>query len=192
MRALDLRFDSILPSQIGKYDGDLVFTTIKEAPEDAEIPILTDDISIKNLAVLRGKILEKLDEARLEDELIIGIDPGKRTGFSANFLGSEIANSLYMTIDKLIDDIISILSQLRAKKRMIKIGNGNMELTNKITNLLNLRYCSNFDIEIVNEARTTMKIKHFNQRGKRDMLSARYISKRTGHVSSVLPLSRVG
>jgi hypothetical protein len=75
---------------------------------------------------------------------------------------------------------------------MIKIGNGNMELTNKITNLLNLRYCSNFDIEIVNEARTTMKIKHFNQRGKRDMLSARYISKRTGHVSSVLPLSRVG
>ena len=192
MRALDLRFDSILPSQIGKYDGDLVFTTIKEAPEDAEIPILTDDISIKNLAVLRGRILEKLDEARLEDELIIGIDPGKRTGFSANFLGSEIANSLYMTIDKLIDDIISILSQLRAKKRMIKIGNGNMELTNKITNLLNLRYCSNFDIEIVNEARTTMKIKHFNQRGKRDMLSARYISKRTGHVSSVLPLSRVG
>ena len=192
MRELDLRFDSILPSQIGKYDGDLVFTTIKEAPEDAEIPILTDDISIKNLAVLRGKILEKLDEARLEDELIIGIDPGKRTGFSANFLGSEIANSLYMTIDKLIDDIISILSQLRAKKRMIKIGNGNMELTNKITNLLNLRYCSNFDIEIVNEARTTMKIKHFNQRGKRDMLSARYISKRTGHVSSVLPLSRVG
>ena len=170
----------------------MVFTTVKEAPEDAEIPILTDDISIKNLAVLRGKILEKLDEARLEDELIIGIDPGKRTGFSANFLGSEIANSLYMTIDKLIDDIISILSQLRAKKRMIKIGNGNMELTNKITNLLNLRYCSNFDIEIVNEARTTMKIKHFNQRGKRDMLSARYISKRTGHVSSVLPLSRVG
>ena len=192
MRELDLRFDSILPSQIGKYDGDLVFTTRWEAPEDAEIPILTDDISIKNLAVLRGKILEKLDEARLEDELIIGIDPGKRTGFSANFLGSEIANSLYMTIDKLIDDIISILSQLRAKKRMIKIGNGNMELTNKITNLLNLRYCSNFDIEIVNEARTTMKIKHFNQRGKRDMLSARYISKRTGHVSSVLPLSRVG
>jgi len=192
LRELDLRFDSILPSQIGKYDGDLVFTTQREAPEDAEIPILTDDISIKNLAVLRGKILEKLDEARLEDELIIGIDPGKRTGFSANFLGSEIANSLYMTIDKLIDDIISILSQLRAKKRMIKIGNGNMELTNKITNLLNLRYCSNFDIEIVNEARTTMKIKHFNQRGKRDMLSARYISKRTGHVSSVLPLSRVG
>ncbi len=192
MRELDLRFDSILPSQIGKYDGDLVFTTQREAPEDAEIPLLTDDISIKNLAVLRGRILEKLDEARLEDELIIGIDPGKRTGFSANFLGSEIANSLYMTLDKLIDDIISILSQLRAKKRMIKIGNGNMELTNKITNLLNLRYCSNFDIEIVNEARTTMKIKHFNQRGKRDMLSARYISKRTGHVSSVLPLSRVG
>ncbi len=105
------------------------------------------------MTVLRGKILEKLDDVRLEDELIMGIDPGKRTGFSAYFLGSEIANSLYMTIDKLIDEIISILSQLRAKKRLIKIGNGDMKLTNKITNLLNLRYCSDFDVEIVDESK---------------------------------------
>jgi len=170
----------------------LVFTTKKEAPEDTDIPLLTDDISIKNLTVLRGKILEKLDDVRLEDELIIGIDPGKRTGFSVHFLGSEIAHSLYMTIDKLIDDIISILSQLKAKRRMIKIGDGDMKLTNKITNLLNLRYCSDFDIEVVDESRTTVKIKHFNQRGKRDMLSARYISQRSGYVNSLLPLSRVG
>ena len=169
-----------------------MFTTEKEAPEYTDIPLLTDDISTKNLTVLRGKILEKLDDVRLEDELIMGIDPGKRTGFSAYFLGSEIANSLYMTIDKLIDEIISILSQLRAKKRLIKIGNGDMKLTNKITNLLNLRYCSDFDVEIVDESKTTVKIKHFNQRGKRDMLSARYISQRTGDIHSVLPLSRIG
>ena len=170
----------------------MVFTTTKEAPAYSKIPLITDDISTKNLTVLRGKILEKLDYVRLEDELIIGIDPGKRTGFSVYFLGSEIARSLYMTIDKLIDEIISILSQLRAKKRLIKIGNGNMKLTNKITNLLNLRYCSDFDVEIVDEAKTTLKIKHFNQRGKRDMLSARYISQRTGYINSILPLSRVG
>ena len=47
-----------------------MFTTEKEAPEYTDIPLLTDDISIENLTVLRGKILEKLDDVRLEDESV--------------------------------------------------------------------------------------------------------------------------
>ena len=67
-----------------------------------------------------------------------------------------------------------------------------MKLAKKITNLLNLKYCSDFELEFVDESKTTVKIKNFNQRGKRDMLSAKYISRRDGHRHIVLPLSRIG
>jgi len=39
-----------------------------------------------------------------------------------------------------------------------------------------LKFCSNFEIEFVDESNTTLKIKNYNQRGKRDMLSAQFIT----------------
>jgi len=37
-----------------------------------------------------------------------------------------------------------------------------------------------------------LKIKNHNQRGKRDMLSAQFISQRSGISKSILPLSIIG
>ena len=88
--------------------------------------------------------------------------------------------------------LVRILAGLRAKKKIIKIGNGNMRMATKITNLLNLRYCSDFEVEFVVEQRTTVKTKNYNQRGKRDMQSAKYITRREGPRHLVLPLSRIG
>ena len=78
------------------------------------------------------------------------------------------------------------------KKKIVKIGNGDMKLAKKIINLLNLRYCSDFELEFVDESKTSVKVKNYNQRGKRDMLSAKYISRREGPRHLVLPLSRIG
>ena len=38
-----------------------------------------------------------------------------------------------------------------ARHMIIKIGNGDMKMAKKITNLLNLKYCSDFEIEFVDE-----------------------------------------
>ncbi len=65
-------------------------------------------------------------------------------------------------------------------------------LLKKIEKLLNLKFCSSFELEYVDESKTSLKIKNFNQRGKRDMLSAKFISKREGYRYSVLPLSLTG
>ena len=67
-----------------------------------------------------------------------------------------------------------------------------MIIANKIVQLLNLRFCSNFEIEFVDERNTTLKIKNYNQRGKRDMLSAQFITQRNGYWRTVLPLSITG
>ena len=42
------------------------------------------------------------------------------------------------------------------------------------------------------KVKTSLKIKNFNQRGKRDMLSAKFISQREGYRYSILPLSLTG
>jgi len=95
-------------------------------------------------------------------------------------------------MEDLVSHLVRILAGLRAKKKIIKIGNGNMKMAKKITNLLNLKYCSDFEIEFVNEQKTSVKTKNYNQRGKRDMQSAKYITQRKGPRHIILPLSRIG
>jgi len=51
-----------------------------------------------------------------------------------------------------------------------------MHVAKQIVKMLNLKYCSSFELEFVDERKTSMEIKNFNQQGKRDMFSAKYIS----------------
>ena len=166
--------------------------TSSEAPSDIKIHVLYEDILDLEPTVIKGLIMQKLSIAHYSDELLIGIDPGKRMGLSIYYYGREIENSLHISVEDLISHLVKILAGLHAKKKIVKIGNGNMKLARKITTLLNLRYCSDFELEFVDESKTSVKIKNYNQRGKRDMLSAKYISRREGHRHFVLPLSRIG
>ena len=187
-----MNFTSILPHEIPNFDGDVIFTTEKEAPKNSSIPLLFDEITEKNPVVIQGLISQKLNSGLAEDQLLLGIDPGKQIGFSVYYLGNEISTSFFVSIEKLIQQVITILAELKAKQKIIKIGNGDMQMANEIAQLLNLKFCSNFEIEFVDERSTSLKIKNFNQRGKRDMLSAQFITQRSGHSRSVLPLSITG
>lgn len=187
-----MNFDSILPSEIPSFDGDLILTTEKEAPRNSKIPLLFDDITEKDVIVIQGLISKKIDSGLNEDQLLLGIDPGKQIGLSVYYLGNEISSSFFFSIDRLIEQVINILAELKAKQKIIKIGNGDMKMAENIAELLNLKFCSNFEIEFVDERSTTLKIKNFNQRGKRDMLSAQFITQRNGYWKSVLPLSITG
>ena len=125
-------------------------------------------------------------------KLVLGIDPGERTGVSVTYLENEIARAFFVSLDNLIPYIITILAELPAARKILKIGNGDMKTANKILQMLNLKFCSKFEIEFVDESCTSLKIKNHNQRGKRDMLSAQFISQRSGISKSVLPLSIIG
>jgi hypothetical protein len=167
-------------------------TTKKESPDISTKTILHEDILDKHPTVIRGIIIQKLDLSFEQDDLVIGIDPGSRIGISISFSGKEIESSLYNSVDDLVSHVINVLVELRAKRKLVRIGNGDMEIAKKISTLLNLKFCSSFELEFVDERRTSLKIKNFNQRGKRDMLSAKYISQREGYTHFVLPLSITG
>ncbi|HET6517518.1 MAG TPA: hypothetical protein VFG25_04780 [Nitrosopumilaceae archaeon] len=189
---MNLKFDSIIPEQISSYEGNLILTTKKETPEFTTKTILHEDILEKHPTVIRGIIIQKLELGFEQENLVIGIDPGSRIGISIFFYGKEIENSLYNSVDDLVSHVINILAELKAKRKLVKIGNGNMKIAKKISTLLNLKFCSSFELEFVDERKTSLKIKNFNQRGKRDMLSAKYISQRQGYRHFVLPLSMTG
>jgi len=181
-----------LPEEIDSYDGSLVLTTIKEAPENSKKALFHEEIFNKAPAVIKGLMIRKLDSGLNKDELVIGIDPGHRTGLSVFYFDKEIESSIFTSVEELVSHIITILVELKATKKIVKIGNGNMRLARKITELLNLRFCSDFELEFVDERKTSLKVKNFNQRGKRDMLSAKYITQRKGYRHFILPLSRIG
>ena len=181
-----------MPEEILDYKGNLILTTRKESPIRCNKPILDEDVFEKNFTVIRGLMLQKLDLNYHENDLVIGIDPGQQIGLSVFYFGREIESSFHLSIEELVLHIIDILGSLRAKRKIIKIGNGNMDIAKKIEELLNLKFCSSFEVEYVDESKTSLKIKNFNQRGKRDMLSAKFISQRDGYRYSILPLSLTG
>ena len=126
-------------------------------------------------------MIQKLDLGFDQQELIMGIDPGQRIGLSIFYYGREIESSFYSSVEDLVRHIIQVLKGLQAKRKIVKIGDGNMIVAKQIRNMLNLKFCSSFELEFVDERKTSLKIKNFNQRGKRDMLSAKYISQRDGY-----------
>ena len=180
LHVLGLRFDSIIPSDVYYYDGDIVLCTRNETMNKPIVPVIHDDVSYKHPVVLFGLILKKLNKHARSDTLILGIDPGSRTGLSIFYAGHEIGLSFHTPIDDLIQYMIEIISGLDAKKKIIRIGSGNMKITRKICAQFNLHFCSSFELELVNEYGTTPKSRNLNRRGKRDMFSARSIAQRHG------------
>ena len=76
----------MIPEKIQEYDGDIILTTLSEAPKSSKIPALYEDILDLEPTVIGGLIMQKLDSTHCSDELLIGIDPGKRIGLSLSLI----------------------------------------------------------------------------------------------------------
>jgi len=148
---LKLPFDSILPEEISNYSGNLILTTRKEYPPECKKPILDEDVFDQHFTVIRGLMIQKLNLEYDEKDLVIGIDPGQQIGLSVFYFGREIESSFHLSIEELVLHIIDILGNLRAKQKIIRIGNGNMDIAKKIEKLLHLRFCSSFELEYADE-----------------------------------------
>jgi len=192
LRQLGLRFDSIVPEDIPRYAGNVVFTTSEESPQSCGARLIREEVFDQHPTVTRGLLVRTLDNRFGEPDLVLGVDPGKRLGLSVSYYGREIESSIFPSVERLVAHMIEVLGGLRAERKIVKVGNGRMRTAREIGTMLNLRYCSDFELHLVDERRTTMKTKNHNQGGRRDMLSARFISRRDGPARHVLPLSMTG
>ncbi len=145
------------------------------------MPVLFEDILVHHPTVARGLMMQKIMPGFEDEDLVLGIDPGQRTGLSVSYCGMEIDGSFHSSVEALAAHVACILKGLEAGRRIVKIGNGNMHMAGQIIRMLDLKCCPPFVLEFVDEQNTSLKIKNFNQRGRRDILSARYISQRQGY-----------
>jgi len=192
LQFLQMNYDSILPEEVNHSDKRVILTTVREAHKIASNLVLYDEEFDADPTVIKGLITQKLESGMHESSLIIGIDPGNRVGLSVFYFQKEIESSTYTSLDELISHVVKILAALKAERKIVKIGNGNMKIARQIINLLNLSFCSHFELEFVDEHKTSLRIKNYNKRGERDKMSAKYISQREGYRRLVLPLSRTG
>lgn len=192
LRCLKLNYDSVLPEEITSSDKRLILTTIHESSKIPTNLVLFDDEFNYHPTIIRAKIAEKLQSKLGHSSLVIGIDPGSRIGLSIFYNEHEIESSFYTSTDDLVSHIVKILVGINAQRKVVKIGNGTMRIAQHIVNSLNLGFCSHFELEFVDERKTSLKIRNFNKRGERDKISARFITKREGHRHLILPLSRMG
>ncbi|MFZ0185046.1 MAG: hypothetical protein WBV92_03660 [Nitrosotalea sp.] len=192
LKYLKLNYDSVLPEEITCSDKRLILTTM---PESLQIPtnlVLLDDEFDHHPTIVKAKIVKKLQSGLNKSSLVIGIDPGSRIGLSVFYYEKEIESSFYTSIDDLVSHIVKILAGINAQKKVVKVGNGTMRIARHIVNSLNLQFCSHFELEFVDEHKTSLKIRNYNKRGERDKISARCITQREGYRHLILPLSRMG
>ena len=192
LRCLKLNYDSVLPKEITCSDRRLILTTMSESLQIPTDLVLLDDEFNQHPTLVKAKIVKKLQSGLNESSLIIGIDPGSRIGLSIFYYEQEIESSFYTSVDDLVAHIVKILVEINAQRKVIKIGNGTMEIARHIVNSLNLQFCSHFELEFVDERKTSLKIRNYNKRGERDKISARCITQREGYRYLILPLSRMG
>lgn len=192
LKFLKLNYDSVLPEEITSSDKRLILTTARESSKIPTELVLFDEEFDYDPTVIRGKMVQKLESGIHRSSLIIGIDPGNRIGLSVFYYEKEIESSIYTSVDDLISHIVKVLVGLNAERKIVKVGNGNMMIARQIANSLNLRFCSHFELEFVDERKTSLRVKNYNKRGIRDKISARYITQREGYRHLVLPLSRIG
>ena len=202
LRRLGVHFESLLPAQIPDYTGHLVFTTASEFTASCNYngislpPVLFfEDVCNCPPSVTCGLMMRAMGMCSSSgDEIVIGIDPGQRCGLSVSYCGHEIESSIHSSVAGLVSQIICLLGRLPARRRLVRIGDGDMKTANEIIRVLNLGFCSSFETELVDESKTSLKLKNFNRRGRRDILSARCISRRDGHRrhKMVMPFSITG
>jgi len=192
LKYLKLNYDSVLPEEITCLDRRLILTTMSESLQIPTNLVLLDDDFNYHPTIVKAKIIKKLQSRLNDGSLVIGIDPGNRIGLSIFYYEKEIESSFYTSVDELVSHIVKILVGIKAKRKVIKIGNGIMRIAWHIVNSLNLQFCSHFELEFVDERKTSLKVRNYNKRGERDKMSARYITQREGYRHLVLPLSRMG
>ena len=60
--------------------------------------------------------------------LILWIDPVQRIELSIFYYSKEIESLFHSSIEEFVFHIIQILGGLRAKRKIVKIGNGNIKI----------------------------------------------------------------
>ncbi|MDG6983009.1 MAG: hypothetical protein JRN28_00405 [Nitrososphaerota archaeon] len=176
LRRAGLPFSSLLPES-DVSECDLVLTTASESERFGERAMTLECLD-ENPGVFKGQVVSRLGGE--EDLILVGVDPGKRTGLAVFYGRTRLAFGTY-------DSLMAVCSKAKAFARgmpgspmLVRVGNGNKSLAARLIEGFE-KAVPTATVELVDESGTsarTWKIKGI----QRDEVSAAKIAFRKGEV----------
>ncbi|MBI3860149.1 MAG: hypothetical protein HY296_07980 [Thaumarchaeota archaeon] len=150
LRNAGIRFSSFVPGEVAD-ECDLVITTSAEAESFGRRALVLDGLS-EDPAVFKGQVLARLADRPVT--VLIGVDPGVRTGMAVFYGEESLAFYTFDSIEKVCSKVLEFLRMVPTSHALVRVGNGNLPLAMKIASQLNDRGIEG-TIEMVNESGTS-------------------------------------
>jgi len=180
LKSMNISFSSLSPEEASRTNAKIIITTKNEASLIRRKNLIYDFQLDTFPPLFKAKLLKNLSGNYLDDVLVVGVDPGNRIGICVMYLHTELYSTVRSSIREAVKFIMNILSRINSGKKILKIGNGDLIICNRIAQEIKNLYGS-VRIEIVNEFGTSRNILP-NCRGIRDIWSARSIALRPGRI----------
>ena len=176
LRRAGLPFTSILPdSDFG--DCELVLTSADEAGRFGGRALALEDLD-ENPGVFKGQIVSRLRGK--EDVVLVGVDPGKRTGLAVFYGQTRLAFSTFDSAGAVCSRIGAFARGIPSSRLLVRVGDGNRSMAARLIDGLK-KEVPEATIEVVDESGTSSgssKLKGV----QKDQVSAAKIAFRKGEV----------
>jgi len=178
LRRAGLPFSSVLPdSDFGECD--LILTTSDEAGQFGSRAMALEDLD-ENPGVFKGQVVSRLSGNA--NVLLVGVDPGKRTGLAVFYGQTKLAFSTFDSAAAVCSRIGAFAKGLPTSRLLVRVGNGNRSMASRLIDELR-REVPAATIELVDESGTSAGSS--KMRGvQRDQVAAAKIAYRKGEVVS--------
>ncbi|MEE9586267.1 MAG: hypothetical protein V3W09_05125 [Nitrososphaerales archaeon] len=180
LKAMHIPFESVSPGGDVNLNVQLILTTRREKTQMGDRKTLClEDLIGDNDAVAKEKIFSLLYSGG-DDVLVVGVDPGERTGVVAYYREKEILEEVTRSLDETLTTISGLSRNSKAARKIIRIGDGNPKMARTLAENLLKSFKHKVEVEIVDERGTSTTANPPYIKGSRDLRSARIISSRKG------------
>lgn len=177
LRRAGLPFSSVLPES--EFDFDLVLTTADEAGKFGSRAMVLEELD-ENPGIFKGQVVSRLSGE--SDVLLVGVDPGKRTGLAVFYGQTKLAFSTFDSAAAVCTRIGAFAKGVSYSRLLVRVGNGNRSMASKLVEELREEVPA-ATIEVVDESGTSAGSS--KMRGiQRDQVAAAKIAFRKGVVVS--------
>jgi len=176
LKRAGLPFSSALPGSDFR-DWDLVLTTAEEAGRLGEKALALEELD-ENPGIFRGQVISRLSGE--SDVILVGVDPGKRTGMAVFYGQAKLASSTFDSVGTVCSRIGAFARGIPSSRVLIRVGNGNRSVASRLVDGLR-REVPDATIEVVDESGTSTRSP--KMKGvQRDQVAAARIAFRKGDV----------
>ncbi len=177
--------DPANPPFLGDYSLEnlkLIITTRKERLRFLESNVVCVEDLGHDPGVAKERLFSILYPTKDTDYLVVGIDPGKRTGMAVFMNQMEIESAVLGSVEDTVARVEQLIDNAPRIRKMVKIGSGMPRLAQKIASMLDARYGTrDLRIQLVDEHGTS-SLNSLTKKtlGTRDQRAAKLIAFREG------------